>query len=67
MRGLGPRPQSPRVESERGALAAEPSGTPGEDGHGPQADPQANLPGHERAGGVHLREGKKQSPASGTE
>lgn len=55
------------MESERGGLTVEPSGPFGEDGHRPQADAPTNVPGHERRGGVHLWESKKQSPAPGTE
>lgn len=64
MRGVGAGRQSTGVDSERGGPAVQRKGSPGEDGHSPQADLQADLPGHERRGGVHLWESQKQSAAS---
>lgn len=67
MRGLTPRPENPRVESERGAAAAQLPGSPGEDGNSPQADVQADLHRDEWRGGVHIWESKEPSPAVGIE
>lgn len=67
MWGLSSCLQIPRVDSERGAFAAELSGTPGEDGHSAQVDPQADLSGNEWRGRVHSWENKEQSPATDSE
>lgn len=48
-----------------GTLAVQLSGATGEDGHGPQDDPETNVHGHGWRGGVHLRESEKPSSAAG--
>lgn len=53
------------MDFKRGTLAVQLSGATGEDGHGPQDDPETNVHRYGWRGGVHLRESEKQSSAAG--